>query len=252
MGRIVWLQVIKLQLQIRFYHYFSVSVLQLYLYIKGSSFGFGSKSNYPKQQWSSGGSSGGIKSKTPIGGGGFVNPKTTSYGSTFGGSKTSSFKSPGYGTNFGTNFKGGVGKYGGKGFSKKALGLGVGAGFLGGAALGAAGTVATMGVYHRYLQYRLLLGGLGWNSYYYNNYYYNNQCWGGCPFAAHCEWGFCECNRGYQRSFGGCVRDLDSARQRPDNFNPFVDCREGSTCQSIGKEQSRSFTRKHLSPLTSV
>ena len=91
-------------------------------------------------------------------------------------------------------------------------------------------------VYHRYLQYRLLLGGLGWNSYYYNHYYYNNQCWGGCPFAAHCEWGFCECNRGYQRSFGGCVRDLDSARQRPDNFNPFVDCREGSTCQSIGKE----------------
>ena len=60
----------------------------------------------------------------------------------------------GYGTNFGTSFPQGVGKYGGKGFSKKALGLGVGAGFLGGAALGAAGTVATMGVYHRYLQYR--------------------------------------------------------------------------------------------------
>lgn len=118
-------------------------------YFQGSSFGSGSKSNYPKQQWSSGGSSGGIKSRTPIGGGGFVNPKTTSYGSSFGGSKTSSFKSPGYGTNFGTSFKGGVGKYGGKGFSKKALGLGVGAGFLGGAALGAAGTVATMGVRSR-------------------------------------------------------------------------------------------------------
>ena len=105
-------------------------------------------------------------------------------------------------------------------------------------------------VYHRYLQYRLLLGGLGWNSYYYNHYYYNNQCWGGCPFAAHCEWGFCECNRGYQRSFGGCVRDLDSARQRPDNFNPFVDCREGSTCQRIGKAQVTFWEISQLSPLS--
>ena len=86
-----------------------------------------SQSSYPKQQWSSGGT----KPRTPIGGGGFVNPKVTSYGSSFGGAKTSSYKSPGYGTNFGTSFKGGVGKYGGKGFSKKALGLGVGAGFLG-------------------------------------------------------------------------------------------------------------------------
>ena len=94
-----------------------------------------------------------------------------------------------------------------------------------------------MGVYHRYLQYRLLLGGLGWNSYYYNHYYYSNQCFGGCPFAAHCEWGFCECNRGYERRYGGCTRDWDSVSNRPNNFNPFVDCREGSTCQRIGKDQ---------------
>merc|ERR1719493_655232 len=77
--------------------------------------------------------------------------------------------------------------------AKKALGLGVGAGFLGGAALGAAGTVASMGVYHRYMQYRLLTGGLGYGGYY-NNYYYGNNCFGGCPAFAHCEWGFCECN----------------------------------------------------------
>ena len=37
----------------------------------------------------------------------------------------------------------------GGGYSKKALGLGVGAGFLGGAALGVAGTAAMYGVYHR-------------------------------------------------------------------------------------------------------
>ena len=151
----------------------------------------GSSSSYPKQQWGS--STGGAR-KTPIGGGGFVNPKATSYGNNFGSKNTYSYKSPGYGTKFGTSFPGGVGKYGGKGFSKKALGLGVGAGFVGGAALGAAGTVASMGVYHRYMQYRALTG-WGYNPWYYNHYYYNNHCWGGCPWNAHCEWGFCECNR---------------------------------------------------------
>eukprot|EP00091_Calanus_sinicus_P015834 TRINITY_DN34632_c0_g1_i1.p1 TRINITY_DN34632_c0_g1~~TRINITY_DN34632_c0_g1_i1.p1 ORF type:complete len:132 (+),score=40.46 TRINITY_DN34632_c0_g1_i1:58-396(+) len=50
----------------------------------------------------------------------------------FGGNKKYGSKTPGYGTSFGTNFAGGVGKYGAgkKGFSKKALGLGVAAGFL--------------------------------------------------------------------------------------------------------------------------
>ena len=41
----------------------------------------------------------------------------------------------------------------------------------------------------------MMLGG-GYNHGYYNNYYSNNQCFGGCPPGAHCEWGFCECNRG--------------------------------------------------------
>ena len=44
------------------------------------------------------------------------------------------------------------------GFSKKALGLGVGAGFLGGAGLGVAGTLATYSVYHRYQ----VLHGIEW------------------------------------------------------------------------------------------
>ena len=37
-----------------------------------------------------------------------------------------------------------------QGVSKKMLGLSVGAGFLGGAALGVAGTMATYSVYHKY------------------------------------------------------------------------------------------------------
>lgn len=44
-----------------------------------------------------------------------------------------------------------------KGISKKALGLGIGAGFLGGAALGVAGTAMTMGAYHRWGRLATLL-----------------------------------------------------------------------------------------------
>jgi len=231
-----------------------------------------SASSYPKQQWgsSSGGTNTGSKqpiggggfvnpkpasnagglgggNKQPIGGGGFVNPNKNSYGSygtrygtgsSFGGTPQYSYKSPGYGTNFGTSFPGGVGKYGGKGFSKKALGLGVGAGFLGGVALGAAGTAATYGVYHRYNQYRymMMMGGYGYGGYHgygYHHGHYNTQCFGGCPYAAHCEWGFCECNRGYEKRYGRCEQDWSNQRGRPDNFDPFVECMDSSTCQRM-------------------
>jgi len=109
----------------------------------------------------------------------------------------------------------------------------VGAGFLGGAALGAAGTIATMGVYHRYMQYRLLYGGLGYNPWYYNNYYYNNHCWGGCPPFSHCEWGFCECDRGFYKRWGRCASDYNSISPRPTNFDPFVACGDNGECQKI-------------------
>ena len=52
------------------------------------------------------------------------------------------------GTNWGTSFPGGTGKFKGS-TSKKALGLGVSSSFLGGAASGVAGTFATYSVYHR-------------------------------------------------------------------------------------------------------
>ena len=70
-------------------------------------------------------------------------------------------KLPGYGTSFGTNFAGGVGRYGAgkKGFSTKALGFGVAAGFLGGAALGVGGTMATYGAIHKYKKFKSMLFG---------------------------------------------------------------------------------------------
>ena len=69
------------------------------------------------------------------------------------GGKSYGYRAPGHGTNWGTSYpSGGVGRYKG-GLSTKAVGLGVGAGFLGGAAagaaLGVAGTMATYSVYHR-------------------------------------------------------------------------------------------------------
>ena len=75
-----------------------------------------------------------------------------------GSKKRYGYKTPGYGTKWGTNFGSGMGKYEGKeartGISRKALGLGVGAGFLGGAAAGVAGTMATYSVYHKYQEFR--------------------------------------------------------------------------------------------------
>ena len=132
-------------------------------------------SSYPKQQWGSSRTSSGSSSvggsRSSIGGGGFVNPKTSGsnafktnpYGTkqysgwntprssvggvhSYGG-KSYGYRTPGYGTSWGTNFAG-AGRYK-KGYSGKALGLGVAAGFLGGAALSTMGTMAMYSVYHR-------------------------------------------------------------------------------------------------------
>ena len=63
-----------------------------------------------------------------------------------------------------------------QGYSGKALGMGVAAGFLGGAALGAVGTMAMYSTYHRYNMYRQMMYMNnpmmhGYNAGYYNNYY---------------------------------------------------------------------------------
>ena len=108
--------------------------------------------------------------RSSVGGsGGFVKPKPTVFKpNQFGQTQYSSFSKPsrpigsyaeadgkkygyrtaGHGTNWGTSFSGGTGVYNKN--KKKALGLGVAAGFVGGAALGMAGTMATYNVYHRY------------------------------------------------------------------------------------------------------
>jgi len=210
---------------------------------------------------------------------GYKKPKQSKFGKLtglFGGKKKSyGYKEPGYGTNWGTNFAGGVGQYKKpkKGISKKALGLGIGAGFLGGAALGVAGTMATYSVYHKYQEFKRMMymnqmggmGGMGmgnpgmgmvvgnqgigmgmgsgmgmgmmaggWDNDYYTNNYLTNTCIGGCPINSHCEWGLCECNGGSTRRYGRCEKNWPTnTPPRPQNFDPFQTCSDSSTCQAL-------------------
>ena len=101
-------------------------------------------------------------------------PKISSIGDVFN-KKPKTLSSPGYGTAWGTKFSDQTVYKQKKGFSKKALGLGVAAGFVGGAALGVAGTVATYSVYHRYQEFKqmMFLRGFGndFNRDYYTSYY---------------------------------------------------------------------------------
>jgi len=172
--------------------------------------------------------------------------------------KPKTYSSPGYGTAWGTKFTPETKYKQKKGFSKKALGLGVAAGFLGGAAVGVAGTKATYGVYHRYKKFKNMMTMRGFghrrSSYhgsshhgydydyddggffgptYYNNYYNSNQCFGGCYGNSHCEWGFCECNYGYQRRYGQCRRAGAVYTPRPQAFDPFASCATNDACQTI-------------------
>ena len=114
------------------------------------------------------------------------------------------------------------------------MGLGVGAGFLGGAMVG----VAAMSVYHRYQMYRNLMymnqyGGNCYMGGYCNNYYHQGICMGGCPMNARCEYGFCECIYGFRKSYGQCYREGMGPPSRPAEFDPFRPCTDSISCQTM-------------------
>ena len=58
-----------------------------------------------------------------------------------------------------------------------------------------AGAGARMELYHRLVKYRSLRGE---DMSHYHQFYHQQQCEHGCPDNAHCEWGFCHCDQGYQ------------------------------------------------------
>jgi len=133
------------------------------------------------------------------------------------------------------------------------VGLGVAAGFVGGAAVGVAGTAATYGVYHRYQNFKNMMSyrrsyhshvpyqGSSYNGYdddddwgdYYSSYYSSNECMGGCPRFSNCEWGFCECIKGYERRYGQCQIYGFAATPRPSNFVYATACETVGNCQAI-------------------
>ncbi len=74
--------------------------------------------------------------------------------------------------------------------------------------------------------------GYGHHDPYYNNHYRQGQCYQGCPYNAHCEYGFCECNNGFVKQSGGCYRP--EAVPPPRNLAmPFIACAEVAECQNI-------------------
>jgi len=91
-----------------------------------------------------------------------------------------------------------------------------------------------MSVYHRYWQYKQLLymhqyG--SWNNNGYNNYV-GGVCFGGCPLNSFCQFGFCECQPGFERRYGRCWRSTDDWRQARIT-DPFVVCGANSDCQRM-------------------
>lgn len=50
---------------------------------------------------------------------------------------------------------------------------------------------------------------------------------------AHCEWGFCECNRGLEKKYGRCERSWAGQQGRGADFDPFQSCLETNTCQNL-------------------
>eukprot|EP00095_Tigriopus_kingsejongensis_P009985 maker-scaffold17_size721972-snap-gene-6.23 protein:Tk09985 transcript:maker-scaffold17_size721972-snap-gene-6.23-mRNA-1 annotation:"---NA---" len=223
-----------------------------------------SSGSYPKQQYGGGGQNTNNQGgQTHLGGGGFVNPNSKGTGNNqAGGVGAGGFVNPGsnqksnynnnnYGSNqgyggtsnygsynnqnFGRNNYGGgyyspsgfqqsQGMFGGGG--KKAFGLGVGAGFLGGA-VAAAGA---MTVYHQYQQYKAMMyyksmmgggyggyGGMGM-GYGYSPYGLHgnsllvnaHDCVGGCPNQAFCDMAICRCREGFEARFGSCYRNFNN------------------------------------------
>jgi len=121
-----------------------------------------------------------------------------------------------------------------KGYSRKQLGIGASAGFIGGASYGYGSGMASYSVYHRYQRYRwyrrhrFYHADDDWDDDYYSTYYQRNDCEHGCPENTHCEWGLCECNEGYTKSWGVCRAGTNTDLRNEEQGSR----EEGGTCSS--------------------
>lgn len=137
-------------------------------------------------------------------------------------------------------------------FTKKQLGIGATAGFIGGSGYGYGSNLASYSVYHRYQRYR-------WYRYhhyhhhhtyysyddddyyenYYSTYYQRNECEYGCPSNTHCEWGLCECSPGYSKAWGACQPSgsLSSRNGSPPRYGT----KEGQSCATSSECQEKDI-----------
>lgn len=76
-----------------------------------------------------------------------------------------------------------------------------------------------------------------WDDDYYSTYYESNQCLGGCPAEAHCEWSFCECDEGYDKSLGRCFKSsvpkMDNTRLEIDPEVNKIPCTTMVDCSKL-------------------
>ena len=110
-------------------------------------------------------------------------------------------------------------------------------------------------MYARYQRYRwyqqrhrlrisIREGNDNWDSNY-QNFYQVNKCQGGCSPNSHCEWGVCECDKGFRRSWGAChnmvggsinfksiisPQNVTSMPEPPEPQNQYLSCSENQEC----------------------
>ena len=73
-------------------------------------------------------------------------------------------------------------------------------------------------------------------SYLHNlKYFFRNECMDQCPAISHCEWGFCECDAGFTKSWGQCSSSkwAQSSPLRASLNHSTLPCSNTSKCQSV-------------------
>ena len=74
--------------------------------------------------------------------------------------------------------------------------------------------------------------GKSWAKSYNERLLSRNKCLDGCPPNSHCEWGICECNKRYQKSFGRCSQS-GNLEPTPAHQAPFRTCSSTQDCVGV-------------------
>jgi len=101
----------------------------------------------------------------------------------------------------------------------KQLGIGASPGFIGGTDFSYVSNLATYSVLHRYRQYLHLSSRVQEDEERTTASYLRGSCEDGCPLSSHCEWGQCECDEGFHRSWGNCAQSINEQPEEERSSN---------------------------------